>query len=179
VATSVYNQASSSSGTGFLISSASSHNQISAAAAAATGTFVGGSNGLEISANSTLLISYDISVYAKDDGLTISSTYHPFESAFAYAKIGFYGNGNWLSSGTQLIGAGTNQDGISDDIEQSGHYSSWITNNSNSSILVGLDVRTYAEAYGGGVAPVPLPSATWLLYSGLLGLIGVARRKAA
>lgn len=31
----------------------------------------------------------------------------------------------------------------------------------------------------GDVAPVPLPAAAWLLGSGLLGLIGVARRKSA
>lgn len=32
------------------------------------------------------------------------------------------------------------------------------------------------HSYGGTPSPVPLPSATWLLFSGLLSLIGVARR---
>jgi hypothetical protein len=38
---------------------------------------------------------------------------------------------------------------------------------------------TYNIASGGGTAPVPLPAAIWLLGSGLLGMAGIARRRAA
>lgn len=38
---------------------------------------------------------------------------------------------------------------------------------------------TYNIASGGTTAPVPLPAAIWLLGSGLLGMAGIARRRAA
>ena len=42
----------------------------------------------------------------------------------------------------------------------------------------GKDVEIYAWAVrSGDVAAVPIPAAAWLFGSGLLGLIGVARRK--
>ena len=38
---------------------------------------------------------------------------------------------------------------------------------------------TTTSAYFGGTTPVPLPAAAWLLGSGLIGLFGIARRKAS
>jgi len=37
--------------------------------------------------------------------------------------------------------------------------------------------RTSALFYGGNLAPIPIPASFWLLGSGLLGLVGMARRR--
>lgn len=49
----------------------------------------------------------------------------------------------------------------------------WVQDINNSVTLTGLSNVTYS------VTSVPVPAAAWLLGSGLLGLVGVARRKAA
>lgn len=57
----------------------------------------------------------------------------------------------------------------------------YITASNKSDPKSGLAIRTgqvtYSDPTGG--APVPVPAAAWLLGSGLLGLFGVARRKAS
>ncbi|MBT8120578.1 MAG: VPLPA-CTERM sorting domain-containing protein, partial [Gammaproteobacteria bacterium] len=45
--------------------------------------------------------------------------------------------------------------------------------------FVELEIEAIAEAIGGNPAVVPVPAAAWLFGSGLIGLIGVARRKKA
>ena len=40
-------------------------------------------------------------------------------------------------------------------------------------------IKIYVPAAMFGISPVPIPSTVWLLGSGLLGLIGIARRKKA
>ena len=45
--------------------------------------------------------------------------------------------------------------------------------------FVELELEAIADAFGGTPAVVPVPAAVWLFGSGLLGLVGVARRKKA
>ena len=57
----------------------------------------------------------------------------------------------------------------------------WYFNFSGGGQYVGnKTISNYAWAvYDGDVSAVPIPAAVWLFGSGLLGLIGVARKKAA
>ena len=41
---------------------------------------------------------------------------------------------------------------------------------------VTMDTNTISNGCGGGLAPIPVPAAVWLFGSGLLGLVGIARR---
>lgn len=200
-ATSNYNQATAASGEAFLTSQASSQDQLSAIAVAVT-YFAG----LEVSPYSKLLITYDITVLAKDDGLAIPPNdimpawqQRPYESAIAYAGLDFYGadgafgtegfydyffdandsfQATWYSSGSQLIGIGTNTDGNPENVVQSGHYSSWVTNLTDAPQDVALYVRTQAESYGGGISPVPEAEIYVLFLVGLslLGFISFRRK---
>lgn len=45
--------------------------------------------------------------------------------------------------------------------------------------VAGFDISGTTSAFFGGSTPVPVPAAAWLFGSGLLGLVGIARRKAA
>jgi len=178
-ASSNFNTASATSGSNFLTSEALSKNQIRATAIAATGSFVSeGSSGFKISPHSAMIISFDASATARDDGLRISDQ-TPFESSYAYAKLGFYGatGHNWFASNDQWISAATNADATPDDVFQQGHYFSWIINMDDAPLFVGLDARVFSESYGGGVVPVPEPETYAMMLVGL-GLMGaVARRK--
>ena len=59
-----------------------------------------------------------------------------------------------------------------------------ITSPQTSDLLAGLwYLNIHTNVYGGGeirgqVSVVPIPAAAWLFCSGLLGLIGISRRKA-
>jgi len=45
--------------------------------------------------------------------------------------------------------------------------------------FIELDIEATADAFGGSPAVVPVPAAVWLFGSGLIGLVGIARRKKA
>lgn len=45
--------------------------------------------------------------------------------------------------------------------------------------FVELEIEAIADAFGGNPAVVPVPAAVWLFGSGLIGLVGIARRKKA
>lgn len=47
------------------------------------------------------------------------------------------------------------------------------------SITVGLTRGGASFALAGGLAPVPVPAAVWMFGSGLIGLVGIARRRRA
>ena len=70
--------------------------------------------------------------------------------------------GEALIQGIQVHGSGTANLATSDGVRFTAAYANWIQNES----------QTY-------LATVPVPPAAWLFGSGLLGLIGVARRKRA
>lgn len=94
-------------------------------------------------------------------------------ASYSYVSGGFNdANGNW-SPGTTVIAAGNIMDYhtglaymVGQGIMQNGPFQ-------------GIRVTVGLEGQDPLAAPVPLPAAAWLLGSGLLGLIGVARRKAA
>ena len=44
-------------------------------------------------------------------------------------------------------------------------------------VMLPEDVATYADFTVSGTSPIPVPAAVWLFGSGLLGLIGISRRK--
>jgi hypothetical protein len=192
-ATSTYNEAAASVGTSFLSSEAFSQDQLSAAAVAATSVWVTpGVNGLEISPYTELQISYDIAVFATDDGLAIPANpnvpvwqQRPFESANAFVSVNFeyagpdYWGDGWEASGFQTIGAFSIEDGSANSDLKSGHYSSWIRNLSDAPLFVGLAFRAEAEAYGGGVTPIPEPKTYILFLAGLVLLAVMVRRHSA
>ncbi|HKE94531.1 MAG TPA: DUF4114 domain-containing protein [Povalibacter sp.] len=101
------------------------------------------------------------------------------------SAFGFYLN--TLSQGTFFSGTGLNTDGVDHMYAYQGNN----TGNWNGDVF---DVNSYLLAWedlaGGGdrdyqdfvaivqdIRPVPLPTALWLLASGLIGLTGVARRR--
>lgn len=69
--------------------------------------------------------------------------------------------------------------GIVFDLQGSQTFSDVITELTNGTLRIGLHVQGFG--YGGSESfinnPVPVPAAVWLFGSGLLGLVGVARRR--
>ena len=100
-------------------------------------------------------------------GLGVS---YDFDQSFTLLSegLGFYGDGTWTQSGNILTG-----------YEAHGaiQFDGWV-----SSISWTNDVNDLWHGFTIGVTqvqPVPVPAAVWLFGSGLLGLVGVARRKKA
>lgn len=58
------------------------------------------------------------------------------------------------------------------DTRTPGDWDIGVAGNSGVRLVAPLKYRTYAE-----FSPVPVPAAVWLFGSGLLGMVGVARRK--
>jgi len=59
----------------------------------------------------------------------------------------------------------------------SGSGSQIVNGSVENNIAVDYFVTAYAEGYASSIAPVPLPAVIWLFGSGLISLIGLARRK--
>jgi hypothetical protein len=100
-------------------------------------------------------------------GLGVS---YDFDQSFTLLSegLGFYGDGTWTQSGNILTG-----------YEAHGaiQFDGWV-----SSISWTNNVNELWHGFTIGVTqvqPVPVPAAVWLFGSGLLGLVGVARRKKA
>lgn len=71
--------------------------------------------------------------------------------------------------------------GITFNLQSGGSFADVLTELANGDLRIGIHVQGYAT--GGSESfvnnPVPVPAAVWLFGSGLLGLVGVARRKRA
>lgn len=101
-------------------------------------------------------------------GQTNVGVSYDFEQSFTLLSegAGFYGDGHWAQSGNSLTG-----------YEAHGaiQFDGWV-----SSISWTNNVPELWHGFTVGVTevqPVPVPAAVWFFGSGLLGLIGVARRK--
>jgi hypothetical protein len=112
----------------------------------------------------------------KNAGYTTGGTTYTLGNA----NYGVWGNGlGSVPGSTNLYGTGIDQSGVALD-QQVSLYG--VTGNSGAgklqSYLLGSNL-TLSSAGVLSVSSVPLPAAVWLFGSGLLGLIGVGRRKAA
>jgi len=103
-------------------------------------------------------------------GQTSVGVSYDFEQSFTLLSegAGFYGDGHWAQSGNSLTG-----------YEAHGaiQFDGWV-----SSISWTNNVPEFWHGFTVGVTevqPVPVPAAVWLFGSGLIGLIGIARRKKA
>ena len=71
--------------------------------------------------------------------------------------------------------------GITFDLQASGSFADVLAELANGDLRIGIHVQGYET--GGSESfvnnPVPVPAAVWLFGSGLLGLVGIARRKTA
>jgi hypothetical protein len=92
------------------------------------------------------------------------------------------GTGNNAGS-TNLYGQGPNQAGVGLGTDSTLYG---VTGNNNPSKMLDYSLGTNLEVSANGTLtvgnpppPVPLPAAVWLFGSGLLGLLGVGRRRAA
>ena len=69
--------------------------------------------------------------------------------------------------------------GITFDLQSGGNFADVLAELANGDLRIGIHVQGYAT--GGSESfvnnPVPVPAAVWLFGSGLLGLVGIARRK--
>jgi hypothetical protein len=87
------------------------------------------------------------------------------------SKYGFFGGADLAATGStaiKLFGfTGNNVNG--------GQLQSYLLG----SATLGTDGTLTINGNGGGTAPVPLPAAVWLFGSGLMGLVGVSRRRKA
>jgi len=134
---------------------------------------------------------------------TLQTMGNGIESDLTYVKASYTAGGkvyNWAdgSTGANVWGPTTGGNGGSTDLfgtefDQAGialgttNTLYGLTGNGNpgqvQSYILGTDVTVTADGtlkVGGGTGPtVPLPAAVWLFGSGLLGLFGVGRRRAA
>ena len=99
------------------------------------------------------------------DGLPVS---YDFDQSFTLLSDGegFYGDGTWIKSGNSLIG---------EEAHGAIQFNGWVT-----SISWSNDVNELWHGFTIGateIQPVPIPAAAWLFSSGLIGLVGIARRK--
>lgn len=103
-------------------------------------------------------------------GQTNTGVSYNFDQSFTLLSEGegFYGDGYWTQSGSSFTG-----------YEAHGaiQFDGWV-----SSISWDNDVAEFWHGFTIGVTevqPVPVPAAVWLFGTGLIGLVGMARRKKA
>jgi hypothetical protein len=71
--------------------------------------------------------------------------------------------------------------GITFGLQSGGSFADVLAELANGELRIGIHVQGYASGGSEGFVnnPVPVPAAVWLFGSGLIGLVGVARRKRA
>jgi hypothetical protein len=98
-------------------------------------------------------------------GLPVS---YDFDRSFTLLSegAGFYGDGTWSQTGNSLVG---------EEAHGAIQFDGWV-----SSITWSNDANELWHGFTVGATqlePVPVPAAAWLFGSGLIGLIGIARRR--
>ena len=98
--------------------------------------------------------------------------------------IGTSGGGNWLATNftttATLVLTGSDQFifGVSHDGGTTWMGDTSLVNNGANSITIGFADGSFLAVDVRVVPAIPVPAAVWLFGSGLIGLIGIARRKA-
>jgi hypothetical protein len=114
-------------------------------------------------------------------GYTAGGTTYALAPASASPNVWGAGPGN-VGGSTNLYGQGPSQAGTSIGAAESLYLltgSNSLTNAVESYTLGASDLTLSANGTLATASPVPIPAAVWLFGSGLLGLIGVGRRRAA
>jgi hypothetical protein len=108
------------------------------------------------------------------DGLTSltgTETGTATENISAQSKYNFFGGPDLAATGSTAI----KLFGFTGNSVNNGTLQSYVLG----SATLGADGTLTINGNGGGTAPVPLPAAVWLFGSGLMGLVGVSRRRKA
>lgn len=118
---------------------------------------------------------------------SISGNSDSFES-YAYSSIDIYGewtdNNGTYSSASSYASGGADFWWTADYLEE-GTFTMAMYSDGVNTIFGSLNAAAYANSYSyvtyddSYVPPVPVPAAAWLFGSGLLGLIGIKRRRLA
>jgi hypothetical protein len=104
--------------------------------------------------------------------LTGTETSTATQSTAANTKYGFYGASDLSPSGSSPVTIwGFTGNGVND-----GNLESYILGNATFTVNATNNTASLSFAANQS-APVPLPAAVWLLGSGVLGLVGVSRRR--
>lgn len=113
---------------------------------------------------------------------TLSATLNPGDSSYNYANAGVSFYINEYSDATSSGSVSANKyvylydwnAGLNSPVNKSGVMSLAIVVNGGDNFSFNAQTYAYAKVNS---APVPVPAAAWLLGSGLLGLVGVSRRR--
>jgi hypothetical protein len=168
----------------------------SPAADKAPGSFVGVASQNVGAANISALKQGALGIWGQafqGDVAYLSQTYTPGSGGSSYLfSAGSAGGNVWGAGGNNNSGGSTNLYGQGPTQAGTGigtAESLYLLTGSNSTLTavesytLGADDLTLSAngtlATAGGTSPVPLPAAVWLFGSGLLGLMGVGRRRAA
>ncbi len=124
--------------------------------------------------NTLYLFDADVTVFDVDAGLALA--YYADTAFFFYDTSDYYVT---LASGTKQIKLGADT-GFVLALNDSGN---WITDTNIDKLSVNSDFYNITfdasgTALGVDLQPVPIPAAVWLFGTGLIGLAGIARRRA-
>jgi hypothetical protein len=156
-------------------------------AQASAGTNIGNNYGLSTIATISSAFDSDVAYLTNNNAYKSGGTSYAFSAGSSAANVWGAGGDSGNGGSTNLYNQGPEQDniGLNTAVTLYG-----ITGNGDKTSVQSYILGTNLELSNTGVLsisggtgspppPVPLPAAVWLFGSGLLGLIGVGRRKAA